>query len=456
MRIVVIGAGPTGLGAAYRLHELGHDDWHIYEASDHVGGLASSPKSNGFVYDTGGHVMFSHYQYFDDLVDKMLGNEYTEIGRESWIRMQDRWVPYPFQNNLRFLEPEAALQCIVGLAAERTDPREAENFRDWIVAVFGEGIARQFMFPYNWKVWAHPLEVMDKHWIAERVSIVDLETALRNILTEAKDSNWGPNATFKFPLKGGTGGFYEPFVPYIEDHLSFNKRVVAIDNRNKLVRFADGSSDHYDVLVNTMPLTELIPILAESTDQVRSAARLLSWSSGMFVGLGIARPCPSDKCWVYFPEDSAPFYRITYLSRYSPHMAPDENHFSIITETSSSIWKPENRHTIIDRTIDGLIATGILEASDRELLVDKTLIETQYAYPTPTVHRDRALAVLQPFLMDQEIRSRGRFGAWLYEVGNMDHSVMQGVECVNNLLLGEPETTWVPPRILEEGRTPVS
>ena len=71
------------------------------------------------------------------------------------------------------------------------------------------------MFPYNWKVWAHPLEVMDKQWIAERVSVVDLETALRNILTEAKDSNWGPNATFKFPLRGGTGGFYEPFVPYI-------------------------------------------------------------------------------------------------------------------------------------------------------------------------------------------------------------------------------------------------
>ena len=136
----------NGLGAAYRLQELGHDDWHIYEATDHVGGLASSPKSNGFVYDTGGHVMFSHYKYFDDLVDKMLGEQYTEIGRESWIRMQDRWVPYPFQNNLRFLDPEAALECVIGLAAERTIRRRPQNFRDWTVAVFGEGIARTSCF----------------------------------------------------------------------------------------------------------------------------------------------------------------------------------------------------------------------------------------------------------------------------------------------------------------------
>jgi protoporphyrinogen oxidase len=452
MRIVIIGAGPTGLGAAYRLKELGHDDWHIYEATDHVGGLASSPKSNGFVYDTGGHVMFSHYKYFDDLVEKMLGDQYTEIGRESWIWMQDRWVPYPFQNNLRYLEPESALQCVLGLAAERAYPELTQNFRDWTLAVFGEGIAQHFMFPYNWKVWAHPLEMMDKQWIAERVSVVDLETALKNILAEAKDSNWGPNATFKFPLRGGTGGFYEPFVPYIKDHLSYNKRVVSIENHEKVVRFEDGHEDHYDVLVNTMPLTEVVPMLSDTPDEVRSAVRMLSWSSGMFVGLGIARPCPSDKCWIYFPEDNAPFYRITYLSRYSPYMAPDENHFSIITETSSSIWKPENRRTIVDRTIDGLIATKILEESDRDRIVDKTLIEVPYAYPTPTINRDRALAVLQPFLMDQGIRSRGRFGAWLYEVGNMDHSVMQGVETVNNMLLGEAEKTWIPPRVLEAER----
>ncbi len=446
MRIVVIGAGPTGLGAAYRLQELGHDDWTVYEATDHVGGLASSVASNGFVYDTGGHVLFSHYEYFDRLMEKLLGDQYAEIRREAWIRMQDRWVPYPFQNNLRYLETDAAVECVMGRAAARPPPAAAANFKEWILAVFGEGIARHFMFPYNWKVWAHPLELMDKQWMAERVSVIDLQSALRNILAAREDSRWGPNATFRFPLRGGTGGMYEPFVPHIKDHLVLRKRVASIDNQRKVVRFSDGDEAEYDVLLSTMPLTEIAPRLSAAPEPVRAAARRLSWSGGMFVGLGLARPCPTeDKCWVYFPEESSPFYRITYLSRYSPYMAPDENHFSIITETSTSVWKPESRDTIVERTIEGLIASAILEESDRRLIVDKTLIEVPYAYPTPTLERDGALAELQPFLMSQDIYSRGRFGAWLYEIGNMDHSLMQGVEFVNHALLGERETTWLPP-----------
>ncbi len=85
-RIVIIGAGPTGLGAGYRLNELGYDDWVILEANDYVGGLATSFTSeNGFTYDIGGHVMFSHYPYYDDLVDKLMGPDYTHASRFSSV-----------------------------------------------------------------------------------------------------------------------------------------------------------------------------------------------------------------------------------------------------------------------------------------------------------------------------------------------------------------------------------
>lgn len=446
MRIVIIGAGPTGLGAAYRLQELGHEDWQVYEASDHVGGLASSVESNGFVYDTGGHVLFSHYKYFDDLVDKLLGDQFTEINREAWICMDGRWVPYPFQNNLRYLDIESAVECVMGLAGERDNPADAENFKDWILSVFGEGISRLFMLPYNWKVWAHPLHLMDKQWMAERVSIVELKSTLRNILSNADDSRWGPNSTFKFPLRGGTGGLYQPFLPYVRDHLRLNTRVEAIDTEARRIYLSDGAQDRYDVLINTMPLTELVPRLTPVSAAITGAVEKLSWSGGMFVGLGIAKPCPSEKCWVYFPEANVPFYRMTYLSRYSPYMAPDDQHFSIVTETSVSSWKPVDRETIIEETIEGLIATGILTPEDRQKIVDRTLIETPYSYPTPTLERGAALAIVQPYLMSKDIYSRGRFGAWLYEIGNMDHSVMQGVEVANLLLLGEPESTWIPPK----------
>ena len=109
-RILIIGAGPTGLAAAYRLRELGYTNFLLLEASDHVGGLASSEKSaNGFIYDIGGHVLFSHYPYFDRLFDKLLGNEFQELKRESWVWMFDRFLPYPFQNNIKYLPSEVVL-----------------------------------------------------------------------------------------------------------------------------------------------------------------------------------------------------------------------------------------------------------------------------------------------------------------------------------------------------------
>ena len=74
-RIVVIGGGPTGLGAAWRLHELGHDDWVLLEATQDVGGLASSVvDEQGFTWDLGGHVLFSHFDYFDTLMDNLLAD----------------------------------------------------------------------------------------------------------------------------------------------------------------------------------------------------------------------------------------------------------------------------------------------------------------------------------------------------------------------------------------------
>src|SRR5436190_14349180 len=115
-RIVIIGAGPTGLGAAYRLKELGYKNFHMYERSSHLGGLASSfTDAKGFTWDIGGHVMFSHYTYYDTCFDTLMGSEFTLNDRESWVRMMDRWVPYPFQNNVRYLPKQAAFECLAGL-----------------------------------------------------------------------------------------------------------------------------------------------------------------------------------------------------------------------------------------------------------------------------------------------------------------------------------------------------
>jgi protoporphyrinogen oxidase len=447
-RIVIIGAGPTGLGAGYRLDELGYDDWVILEANDYVGGLATSFTSeNGFTYDVGGHVMFSHYPYYDDLVERLMGDEYTELKREAWVWMENRFIPYPFQNNVGGLSPETTFDCVMGAIRARYEPSGVapENFRDWVLATMGEGIAKHFMLPYNVKVWATPPELMNYVWIGERVAVVDVEDLLRNVLFEKPETTWGPNSTFKYPLRGGTGFLYEGMRRYVEPHLELETPVLSIDPAAKVVRTTDGRDWPYDVLLNTMPLNRLVGSFTGGVpDAVRDAVGGLVWSGSHIVGIGVDRPAMSNKNWIYFPEPDVPFYRVTYLSNYSPYLTAHPDQTIFLTETSRSTFKPEAADTIVDRVVDGLCSTGLMEESDRDLVADRWLCSPDMSYPVPSVGRDAALGTIQPWLRSQGIFSRGRFGAWLYEIGNMDHSAMQGVEFVNHVLHGEPETVWIP------------
>lgn len=481
-RVVVIGAGPTGLGAGYRLKELGHRNFRLYDRNPYIGGLAHSfVDEAGFTWDIGGHVMFSHYTYYDAVFDRLMGDEFTLNNRESWVRMFDRWVPYPFQNNIRYLPRQAAYECLSGLIKAQhgkgkvASPAAARNFGEFIDAVFGEGIARHFMRPYNFKVWAHPPEMMNKQWIGERVAVLDVDRALRNVLLEQDDFGWGPNNQFKFPLRGGTGEFYRRFGPVLglrdgeteSEHVALNRKIVSVDVDAKTVRFADGSSDRYDVLISAMPLDVLCRDVLKGhvPDSVRAAAARLLHSSGYMVGIGLKSRAPGagtpdTKSWMYFPEDNCPFYRVTYLSNYSPHMTPDkDNYYSLLCEVSESAFKPtpgrEGRNTdaVIEDVITGLENAGLLEAGERANIVSRWCYYADYSYPTPSVERDEILAEVIPWLETRGIYSRGRFGMWKYEVSNTDHTLMQGVELVNRLLLGEPETTiGMQYRVTADGR----
>src|SRR3982750_2371525 len=261
-KIVIIGAGPTGLAAGYRLRELGYTNFTMLESRYKVGGLASSERSpNGFIYDIGGHVLFSHYEYFDRLFDRLMGDEYQELMRESWVWMFDRFLPYPFQNNIKYLPREVVLECLLGLIeAQKQDFNLSRfrNFEEFILGVFGKGIAKYFMMPYTFKVWAHPPRMMNKEWVGERVSVVDIKRVLGNVVLDRDDAGWGPNATFKYPLHGGTGGLFERIQPYVADNLRLNSRTVHIDTQNKEVVLEDGTRERYDHLMSTMLMYLLV------------------------------------------------------------------------------------------------------------------------------------------------------------------------------------------------------
>lgn len=145
---------------------------------------------------------------------------------------------------------------------------------------------------------------------------------------------------------------------------------------------------------------------------------------------------------LYFPEDNCPFYRATIFSNYSPFNTPDEEvrlptiqladgqeprssepqsgpYWSIMLEVSESSYKPVNHDTLLRESIQGLINTDLLKPEDE--IVSTYVRRFDHGYPTPTIERDGALNKALNYVYNKDILSRGRFGAWKYEVGNQDH-----------------------------------
>ncbi len=439
-QILIIGAGPCGLACARELDRLGHRDWVILERAAHAGGLASSVVDPaGFTWDLGGHVVFSHFNAFDELLEEVMGEEILSHDRSSYVRFDDRWVPYPFQNNLRHLPERLITECLDGLAAAGGGDSEMD-FATWMRATFGGGITRLFMEPYNRKVWATPPEWMASHWIAERVSVIDYDRALRSVQDGQDDVGWGPNNQFVFPATGGTGEIYRRLAERFADRIRYEEEVVQVDVERQTVSVGGGELIGYDALVSTMPVDLLVQAVAGAPDELRTAARRLRHNGVWMVGVGYEMPLADDKSWLYFPQDHAPFYRATNFAKYSPENVPGGDvgrYCAYMTETSYSPEKPEPRDGLERRVESGLREAAVVEG--RPPVVSVHVEDIPYAYPVPTLERDAALGVIQPWLAQRDVFSRGRFGSWRYEIGNMDHAVKMGIDIARRLVLEEPE-----------------
>lgn len=442
-RIVIIGAGPCGLGAARELVALGHDNWVLCEGTSTAAGHAGSVVDpQGFTWDFGGHVVFSHFGEFDRLLEETMGDEVFHHERSSYIRFDDRWVPYPFQNNLRYLPPEPALECLLGLIeAPGGDPET--DFALWMEQTFGGGITQHFMRPYNFKVWATPPELMQSKWIGERVSVVDYHRAIRSLVFMEDDAAWGPNNLFMFPAVGGTAEIYRRLAARLGSRVTYRRELVRVDAQERVAYLSDGSEEPYDHLISTIPIDKLVGLLEHCPDDIRGAADNLEHNGVYMVGIGYELQLKDDKSWMYFPQDHAPFYRATNFAKYSPNNVPDADtarYCSYMTEISYSRYKPEDRDGLEERVEAGLRATGVVEGQPE--IATMHVEDLTYAYPVPTLGRDAALRKIQPWLMQNEIYARGRFGSWRYEIGNMDHAVKMGVDAARLLVDGAPEELW--------------
>jgi protoporphyrinogen oxidase len=434
VEMLVLGAGPTGLGAAWRMHELGETDWLVVEASNTPGGMSASERDPaGFIWDLGGHVIHSHFPYFDVVLEGV--KEWAHPHRSGWVRLGDRFVPTPIQHHLGSLPGGLGAEVIAELSV--LPPLPVTTLRDYFLATFGSQLTDVFFSPFNSKMWAHPLEVVDHEWTSLRSG-----SGARNVpgptLTLTSPAAPDDTSTFPYPLHG-TGGMWAEIAGRMpQDRIRYNTTVCSVDLARREVQTLDGSRFTFEHCVSSLPLGQLLSILVDRPE-LSAQAPLLLHSSVHAVGLGFDGEIPpglAGKSWVYSPDPAVPFYRSTILSNYSQALA-GPGRWSVLHEVGTSPSRPVDAATVVADCIEAMrpwgASTSPASAWHRYL---------PYGYPVPFLGRDATLHPLLSALEAHGVRSRGRFGGWRYESSNQDYAFMQGVEAVDAELTGAPETTF--------------
>ena len=465
-RDIVIGAGPTGLSAAFHLGA----DAVLLDRNETVGGWCRSIEDRGFTFDHAGHIMFSNDPYVHELYRMLLGDNVHWQEREAWIYSKGVYTRYPFQGSLYGLPSDVIKECVVGAVEARFGPLnktacpsrtphprindccadgiseatvplfgerltkgeahgEPRNFEEFIYQVWGAGIAKHFAIPYNTKLWAVPLSEMETSWLGGRVPQPDLSEIIEGALKPAPKP-MGPNARFGYPLHGGFQALMDGFLPHLEGSLRLNTEVVGVSPSHACVTLKNGEVLSYRALVSTMPLPTLVRLIGdEAPAEIQSAARALRSVSVRCVNLGVALPRISDKHWIYYPEDTV-FHRIFLQGNASPHCnAPGGFGFTCEITYSPSKPLPCDGDALIQRCIDDCVRVGIIDSPEAVLVANQ--VDMPQAYVVYDHARQQNVDTIRNWLDRYDILLAGRYSEWEYY--NSDHAFLAGKKAADEV-----------------------
>jgi protoporphyrinogen oxidase/glycosyltransferase involved in cell wall biosynthesis len=457
---LILGAGPTGLSAAYHYGEAAT----LLERNSSVGGLCRSVTNDGFTFDYAGHIMFSNDPYVLELYTLLLGDNVHWQAREAWVYTDGVYTRYPFQGSLFGLPAAVIKECILGAIEARyglsasdapptlrcqphaaakkvhtdccadgsvpdftststaNDDREEESFETFIYKTWGKGIARHFAIPYNQKLWTVPLSEMETSWLGGRVPLPDLAQIIAGALEET-GKPMGPNARFGYPLKGGFQALMSGFLPLIKGTVETGAEVKRISVHQHRAMLADGRCFDYEQMISTLPLPQLIRLIDDPVpSEVRKAALGLRHVSVRCVNLGIDRANLTNKHWIYFAGKTV-FHRIFVQGNASPFCSPPGG-CGLTCEISYSADKPlpEEGDALTERCIRECIEAGIFSASDR--VVTTSQVDIPCAYVIYDHHRKDNVATVRHWLLQHDITLAGRYSEWEYY--NSDHAFIAG------------------------------
>jgi protoporphyrinogen oxidase len=430
LKIAILGAGVSGLSLARFLVEGGLDasSIHILESSSEVGGLCRSKTIDGFTYDVaGGHILYSKDAAAMQWMRDCAGGDaaFVKKDRHTRIRFEDRWVNYPFENGLGDLPPQANFDCLSGYVAawhrrQASGSSAPSDFGSWIRWRFGDGIAAHFMEPYNAKVWKRDLSELTSDWVAGRVPDAPIDDVLRSSIG-IRTEGYTHQAIFYYPKRGGFQAITDGIASTIRPRVRLKTRAEDIVRQGRGWRV---NGEEFDLVVSTLPLTDLPDILRDMPSPVAEAMRGLEYNGLVSILIALDRSDTTDFSWVYLPHEvQGPANRVTYMSNYSPGNAP-QGKLSFLCEVTlpggARAPKQLPGSDLEEQVIAGLEQAGLL--ARREVLFhDRSTVKHAYvvfdhAY---AARRKAALAWME----SAGILPLGRFGRFEYD--NSDQCVIK-------------------------------
>jgi len=411
-RVLILGAGVTGLSCARKL--VGHD-FLILEKENEVGGYCRTIHQDGFTWDYSGH--FFHFKNLgiqNEFSNLLSGSDMVYKTKKTKVYYKGSYIDAPFQYNIHQLSREDFIDCLVGLFTQEQNSHE--NFKAMLYSKFGEGICERFLIPYNTKLYACDLNLLDANAMGRFFPYAKPEEIVKGFVGEKKKTY---NDTFFYSRKGARA-FIDEINKYVDSNrLHLNSEVIKIDLEKREVHTRD-EIYCYKYLINTMPLPHFMRLANIHSEYRFTSNRVLVFN------LGFDRGSENDYHWAYFPDRDLIFYRVGFYNNIL-----GEDKLSLYVEIGLDERDSLDEGYLFERTMDDLKKVGIISS---HVLKSKNCVVMDPAYVHISTDSNTEKSRLKNELRNRDVFTIGRYGDWTY--CSIEDCILQAyntVEYINSI-----------------------
>lgn len=407
-KVIILGGGIAGLSLASFLKSYSI----VLERDQSVGGLSKSYLLDGVPYDLGPHIIFSKNKFVLDLHNSMI--PVNQIRRSNKILYKNRYIKYPFENDLGSLPEDDRDFCLKEFLKNPYEVYDPKNMLQFFLSKFGEGITQLYLRPYNEKIWKFDPSYMDLQMVQRipKPPAEDVIASASGIATEG----YTHQLNFSYPQEGG----FQTLVNEYERLAMQGGEVrtgIQISKIEKVggrwvvkTNFGDVDGDR---IVSCIPIHELFKILA-APDEVVEALSKLQFNSIHVVTLHVKQDSLGDNFAVYIPDRDVIFHRISKVDFLGKAYSREGDASTLITEVTfrpGSYLSTQSVQTVERRVINDLCRLGVVKISDVVSVETRT---EEYAYVVYDLHHRQNVDLILGFLHSVGIRCVGRFAEFEY------------------------------------------